>query len=698
MRNRIQCMLAAILFGSLVMTSCHDADDAIANGEDNPVTPAEPGTSAVDHGTWWIDDSHMDQTVKPGDNFYMHCIGTWWKNTTLTGEGKAEVSFQNDMSENFKKRVAALTDANYQVFKSHLNWADDGSATAIAAQKLYDGVLEQSGLDKAETADEVLHAFGKLVEMGIAPGFRLEPFFYKGKICLYFKTANEFFIELQKDTNPGDDASQSSSQPSLQQMIMQYPELQSHLVPLSGSSATRAIPQQWSAIKGIIEGMGIDTENVFLLEGHAALMPPMPSEQLKKYVDEENENMASWQEPYEKADVKALKKYAMSYVRSDSAFISRGAMEKINAGLDFTLNGKKVETRMSLKKVEEILGGSYLPYLRSKMVADQMVPAGTKETLLKCCEELKAVFAQRIKDSEWLSESSKLNAIEKLNAMKFNVAYPDKWYAEGLPDFSKSQSLLEDLYISRSARIKLLKAIIGKDRNESFTVTAMSEFGNLTYDNATYDPNSNSMNILPFYVLPPFYDAAQSLAINYANLCTIGHEMTHGFDTAGSRIDKNGDYKAEGIWADASDKAEFDRRAELLVKCYESFDLLPDELPGQKANGKFTLAENIADLGGGEIAYQAYLNRLKADGYTGDQLKQMKQRFFQTYAETWRAKYNGKHAMSEAFGDDTEAPNEHSLPKERVNGVVTNMDGWYEAFDVTDGALYRKPAERIKIW
>ena len=122
-------------------------------------------------------------------------------------------------------------------------------------------------------------------------------------------------------------------------------------------------------------------------------------------------------------------------------------------------------------------------------------------------------------------------------------------------------------------------------------------------------------------------------------------------------------------------------------------------MPGVKADGKTTLGENIADLGGTEIAYQAFLNRLKIDGYTGDNLKLMKQRFFLSLGEEWRSKYGEDHVNYVAFGKgNPHGADVHSLSKERVNGVVANMNSWYEAFDIKDGALYRAPKDRIKIW
>jgi predicted metalloendopeptidase len=323
-----------------------------------------------------------------------------------------------------------------------------------------------------------------------------------------------------------------------------------------------------------------------------------------------------------------------------------------------------------------------------------------KEDYQNYCEEMRATFAQRIKDNAWMSEGTKQNALEKLDAMVFNVGYPDKWISEGLPDFSTTKSPLEDIYSFRKARVNILKAIVGKSRQETaFTLVLMDDDTPLSTENAVYYPYLNVFTIFPYYILPPFYDPTQSLAINYAIFCcTIGHEMTHGFDTTGSQFDKNGYYLDGGIWASEADKAEFNRRAEQLVKCYASYDVLPDEMPGVKAEGKITVGENIADLGGMEMVYQAYLNRLKADGYTGDKLKLMKQRFFLAYAEKYRAKYGVDYVNTWVLGKGFNMPDIHSMNKERVNGVVANMDGWYDAFDITGGALYRAPADRIKIW
>ena len=701
-----QWMLAAILTCGLVMTSCVD-DKTVP---DNPSSTPEQA-SAKDPGKWWIDENNMDKSVKPGDNFFMYCNGTWWKNTTVDQTFDITTRL-SEMKPTFEERVNSLTDANYAIYKSHLKWADPNSEAAASAQKLYDDVLKKSGLAEAKTSADVLRAYGKMCAMGVSSCIKLQPFCYDNKICLYASYNLEDFIE-ESGNQPN--AARGAIQPSISQIISEHPDVMAHLVPVSGRSGTRAISSEWSFIRYILEGMGVDATQVYFYDDYikAASTLFVPLSDLSYTM------LEVWQKSFEDQATGAaiLKALVTEYCKKDYGFISQKTMEECNieinkdyekfdddlSNLARTRGGDNVSTStksLSLKKLETTLETEYLPYLRSKMVADQLVPPGLKGEYLKCCKEVKDVFAQRIKDNDWLSDASKKNALEKLDAMLMNVAYPDKWYTEGLADFSKSQSLLEDIYTIRKARLNLMKAILGKSREEaSFTAIITNYVSSLGSMNATYNRNLNCMNMLPGFILPPFFDPAQSLAINYECFNTLGHEMTHGFDNGGSRYNKYGTITAQGIWASPDDEAEFDRRTERLVKQYAAYDVLHDEMPGVKANGKETLAENIADLGGLEIAYQAFLNRLKADGYTGDELKLMKQRFFLAYGEEYRSRYDAIFVNYMAFGkDNPDGADGHSMDKERVNGVVSNMDGWYDAFDIKEGALYRKPADRIRIW
>ena len=215
----------------------------------------------------------------------------------------------------------------------------------------------------------------------------------------------------------------------------------------------------------------------------------------------------------------------------------------------------------------------------------------------------------------------------------------------------------------------------------------IASFVGLWTVNACYIPNFNSMNIFPAFLREPFYSDEAPDAYNYATYMVFGHEMTHGFDTIGSTFDKLGDKRS--IWASAADEQAFAQRASRLADYYSHFEIFP----GEYADGENTLAENIADLGGVELALLALNNHLSQQGLTADGLRLEQRRFFYAYANLYRAKYENGYALY-ARGEDV-----HSLPKERVNGVVSNIDLWFDLFNVSEGdALYQAPADRIHIW
>ena len=451
-------MLAAILTCGLVMTSCDDVLDVI----DNPTTTETEQASAKDPGKWWIDENNMDKSVNPGDNFFMYCNGTWWKNTTLSAAQYFINRFTN-VKPTFQDRVSSLTDANYQTFLSHLKWADDGSEAAIAGQKLYDDVLAKSGLNEAKTNEDLMRALGRMAAMGVCPGIWLEPFFMDGKVCLYarYHMAEIFTTANEADLKEYD----AQMRPTLQQMMEDDPALQSHLVPLAGRGGTRALPEQCVAAKYIVEGMGFDPNDVYIID-----------ECYKKKLDKADPEIET-QARQTKNQIDAcfpmakslndLKKDVLDYYDLDYGFISLKTRDAYNERKNKRNSSPfRNEVKVSLSKLRKDIENLYIHYMRAKLVADQMVPKGLKEEYQRHCEEIRSVFAQRIKDSDWLSDASKKNALEKLDAMVINVGYPDKWISEALPDFSKSKSLIEDIYSFRKARIDLLKAIVGKSRQE----------------------------------------------------------------------------------------------------------------------------------------------------------------------------------------------------------------------------------------
>jgi putative endopeptidase len=220
----------------------------------------------------------------------------------------------------------------------------------------------------------------------------------------------------------------------------------------------------------------------------------------------------------------------------------------------------------------------------------------------------------------------------------------------------------------------------------------------LTTVNACYIASGNYMNILPAYMLSPNYDPNVNDAHNYANMMAWGHEIIHGFDTDGAKFDQKGNWGS--LWANEADSQEFQKRAQQLIDYYSSFDVMPFET-GLKNDGAFTVAENVADLGGFYLAYDSYVKHLKSQGFTGDQLRLQKQRFYEAYGYFWSGKWTAEHAKNRTLGNESKGVEQdvHSLFRERVNGVVTNTDDWYDLFDVkpTD-KLYLAPVKRIRIW
>ncbi len=293
---------------------------------------------------------------------------------------------------------------------------------------------------------------------------------------------------------------------------------------------------------------------------------------------------------------------------------------------------------------------------------------------------LKTAMGVRIRQLEWMSDATKERALEKLAKIRTKIGYPDKW-----KDYSKLEIRPDDLVgnMMRAADVAYQRMIdkLGKpvDKDE-WHMTPQTV-------NAYYNPLVNEI-VFPAAILqPPFFHMDADDAVNYGGIgAVIGHELSHGFDDSGSRFDGDGNLNN---WWTPEDRAEFEARARQLVEQYSSYE----PLPGMKINGKLTLGENIGDLGGVNVAYTAYQLMLEGDtppvidGFTGPQ------RFFLGYAQIWRRKYRPEELRRRLFVDP------HSPAKFRVNGIVRNIDAFYEVFEVRPGQkLYLPPEQRVKIW
>lgn len=317
-----------------------------------------------------------------------------------------------------------------------------------------------------------------------------------------------------------------------------------------------------------------------------------------------------------------------------------------------------------------------------QIFVERHFPPAAKERMVELVANLTEAYRVDIAALEWMSEATKNKAFEKLNKFTPKIGYPDKWR-----DYSSLEISATDLIANLNAIAEFQAAYefakIGSpvDRSEWFMFPQTV--------NAYYNPGMNEI-VFPAAILqPPFFDLEADNAANYGGIgAVIGHEIGHGFDDQGAKYD--GDGNLEDWWS-AEDLEKFQERAGVLIKQYDK--LAPEETPDTFVNGALTIGENIGDLGGLTIAYKAYQLSLGGkeapviDGLTGYQ------RLFYGWAQVWRGKVRPEE-MKRRIATDPHSPSEF-----RCNQIVSNLNEFYEAFDVqpTD-ALYRAPEDRVRIW
>ncbi len=307
-------------------------------------------------------------------------------------------------------------------------------------------------------------------------------------------------------------------------------------------------------------------------------------------------------------------------------------------------------------------------------------PAESRRRMMELVNNLLKTYETSIHGLTWMTDATKKKALEKLSKITTKIGYPDEWR-----DYSKLEIKADDLIgnMMRSAELEHNRQVdrLNKpvDRKE-WGMTPQTV-------NAYYNPSMNEI-VFPAAILqPPFFDANADDAANYGGIgAVIGHEISHGFDDEGSKYD--GDGNLTNWWTDEDRKA-FEELTGKLVAQYAGYE----PLPGKKLNGQLTLGENIADLSGMAIAYKAYMMSLGGkdgpviDGYTSSQ------RFFLGWSQIWRRKYREQEMVKRLLTDP------HSPSEFRANGPITNLDAFYEAFDVKPGDKLFKPKEqRIQIW
>ncbi len=357
--------------------------------------------------------------------------------------------------------------------------------------------------------------------------------------------------------------------------------------------------------------------------------------------------------------------------------------EIVAAQFDFfgkTMSGRKENHprwKRSTGQVEGFMGQAL-----GKMYVERYFPASSKERMKKLVSNLQLSLADRIKAQDWMSDSTKQNALEKLSTFYVKIGYPDEWIDMTALDINPEKSYYENVEQCRkfwtgwSVETKAGKPV---DRNEwqMYPQTV----------NAYYNPTTNEICFPAGILQVPFFDPTADDAFNYGAIgVVIGHEMTHGFDDQGRHYDKDGNMKD---WWTEADGKNFEKKANMYADFFSNIKVLPD----LNANGKFTLGENLADHGGLQVAYFAYKTATKdaplstIDGLTPDQ------RFFLAYAGVWAGNITEAAIRQQTKSDP------HSLGRWRVNGALPHIDMWYDAFGVKEGdKMFVPKSERLSLW
>jgi putative endopeptidase len=369
-----------------------------------------------------------------------------------------------------------------------------------------------------------------------------------------------------------------------------------------------------------------------------------------------------------------------SLINHASAYLSS---DFENQNFDFyyrTLSGQD-QNEPRWKRVLDETSGS-LGEAIGQLYVKEYFPPEAKQKMIELVGNLRESLRQRIEHLTWIGPETKKEAQAKLEKMNVKVGYPDKWR-----DYS-GLKITDDSYVMNILNSGNFEFVY--EMNKVGKPVDRTEWGMTPQTvNAYYEPSKNEI-VFPAGILqPPFFNLNADDAVNYGGIgLVIGHEMTHGFDNIGRQFDKDGNLRD---WWTAADVKSFNEHTGILVEEFNNFEVLDSLF----INGKLTLGENIADLGGATVAYNAYQLSLQGkpsvepiDGFTGNQ------RFFLSFAQIWRNNMKEQQLRKRVLTD------EHSPARYRVNGTVFNMPEFYAAFpEVKSGdKLFREEAMRPVIW
>nr|WP_233741914.1 M13 family metallopeptidase [Halpernia frigidisoli] len=645
--------------------------------------------------------AEMDKSVRPQDNFYDYVNGSWMKTAKIPSDKTSWGSF-NKLAED-------TDDHSMSILNSLLSEKFAANSEGQKIQDLYASYMDTSKRDadginpiKSDLAQidaiQNLADFQKYIDAATAKG---DNPFYGWGIDADLKDSKMNAVYLgDASLGLGRDYYQKTS-PRNTEVLAEYTKYVSTMLGKLGytnssETAAKIVAFENSMAQTLLTNEKLRDSN---LQYNPKTLPELSGlvnnvnlpDYLKSIGVDTNRVIVGEINYYQNLDkfintanLPLIKDYMKFHLLSGNAqFLSTDLGD---AKFDFYskyLNGQK-EQRALNKRGYQLING-VLGEAFGKLYVDKYFPSEAKTQMVELIGYLKKSFTMHINNLQWMSSTTKEKALDKLNKFTVKVAYPDTWKDYSKLDI-KSEANGGSLY-SNLANVAAWQntknlAKIGKPVDKS-------EWGMTPQTvNAYYNPVNNEI-VFPAAILQtPFFNPKADPAVNFGGIgAVIGHEMTHGFDDSGAQFDGDGNLKD---WWTPADKANFDKVTKALASQYNTYE----PVKGTFVNGTFTNGENIADLGGVNIAFDAlqmYLKdhgaQPKISGYTQNQ------RFFLSWATVWRTLATDQSKMNAAKTDP------HSPGYYRSFGPLVNTDAFYKAFDVKAGdKLYKTPENRIKIW
>ena len=714
----------AVLGACSAASSTGDIDDAPVetNAESADVTPERVvETTARDYwGDFGIDQTAMDTAANPGDDFYRYANGAWMDSFEIPADRSRYGAFTL-LAEKSEQRVRFIIEdlAAEQPSTDTV----EGKVAAFFNAYMDEAAIEAAGLEPAQPYLDKIAAIETredLAKVMAATGFSMP---VSGWVDIDSKDTSRyiFYMNTSGLGLPNKDYYFESDEKTVE-IREAYTEYLATLLEAvgyedpAGSAAqilaleTQIAESHWDRALGrnrnltynlvsadelktmgggfpvelMLKELGLEGESEFVVRQVQPTAEEIAAEGLS---DEDaaklGKGVAGIMETMATAPLDSWKAYLTANFLSDHASVLPKEFDNAN----FNFYAKKLrgqeEQRERWKRGVSAISGT-LGEAVGKVYVERHFPAEHKAEMDKLVENLRKAMAMNLDNLDWMGDETKVEARAKLAAFEPLIGYP-----ENFETYEGMEVTAESAFANRmSASAWGYQDMISQlgqpiDRTEWFMTPQQV--------NAYYSPNRNQI-VFPAAILqPPFFNIDADPAVNYGAIGgVIGHEMGHGFDDQGSKSDGTGLLRN---WWTASDEANFKARTSALAAQYDQFCPFEDE-PEVCVNGNNALGENIGDLGGLSMAYTAYKLSLNGEeapvlnGLTGDQ------RFFLAWAQVWRALYRDEALRQQIVGGSP-----HSPPYYRVNGVVRNMDAWYEAFGVEEGdAMYLPAEERIGIW